>query len=64
MKKSVILSNLLLSISILATSLDYSKQEEWEFITGKRQSPINIETLKTVKAKTISDITIDFEKTV
>ncbi|WP_334074596.1 MULTISPECIES: carbonic anhydrase family protein [Paenibacillus] len=44
-----------------ATHFSYDHQEEWEFVSGKMQSPINIVTSKAVKYKG-SDLTLKYDK--
>lgn len=44
MKKLFLLAFAITSIGSLASELDYNHQEKWQFISGKSQSPININT--------------------
>ncbi|WP_163655502.1 carbonic anhydrase [Listeria sp. PSOL-1] len=40
--------------------VDYSKQDKWDFESGKTQSPINIDTNKTEKMTDEGKITLDY----
>lgn len=42
--------------SVFASNLDYGNQNDWEFVTGKRQSPINIDTMNVKTEKSYSKI--------
>lgn len=44
--------------------IDYSKQSSWEFVSGKMQSPIDIETAKVTKMHSEGNIELEYEDTV
>lgn len=64
MKKLLILSCLLATVSVMGSELNYKDQKNWEFISGKRQSPINIETEKVTEAKNYSKVKINFKNNI